>query len=70
VYPFLNNLTIKVTLAYPGVIGIKIQGKNGNPVTIRDVLEGVIRGLEYFSFDILLFSFEWKEGTTFEMGLI
>jgi hypothetical protein len=71
VYPFLNNLTIKVILAYPGVIGIKIQGKNGNPVTIRDVLEGFIRGFENgFLFGILLISFRWKEGTTFEMGLV
>ena len=40
VYPFLNNLTISAMRAYTGLIGLKIQGKSGNPVTIRDVLGG------------------------------
>ena len=68
VYPFLSNLTIQVIMPYLGLIGIKIQGKNGNPVTIRDVLEGCLGN--GCSFDIIFISFEWKEGTTFEMGLV
>jgi hypothetical protein len=71
VYPFLNNLTIEAIRGYPGVIGIEIQGENGNPVTIRDGLEGFIKGVENVQslFETFLDSFGWKEGTTFTMGL-